>query len=180
MREVIDSVEQELPQGYESGLGMDGGATPRLGRHEPQDARHLAARDLHQIELLVEVALVVLNRLGVAEAVRPDQKRTIHCQRPLHPVGEELLAVRDVADEFERAPLSLYRAATKFVLGHARNGGSKVGSPALVRCDQVGSALRFVVSLGISNHVGSGHALPKDNHFIRRIPEQPGFAFVPR
>jgi hypothetical protein len=139
-RQVKRSYSLQSRQTFRSGFGVNGGAAPRLGRYEPQDVRHLTARERLQIELLVPIALVVLARPRVAEAVRTDQERSVDRQRPFHPVGEELLAVSDVADDFVCTPLSPYRAAAKFVVGHSQNGRTKLGTAPPVSRDQVGNA----------------------------------------
>ena len=60
----------------------------------------------HEVEFFVQVVLLVAQRLRVAEAIGTEQERAVHRHGALQAVGEELLAVGDVADHFERTPLA--------------------------------------------------------------------------
>jgi hypothetical protein len=44
--------------------------------------------------------------IRVTESISTEEQRTIHRHRALHAVGEELLAVGDLAYHFERTPLA--------------------------------------------------------------------------
>ena len=54
----------------------------------------------------LQVVFLVAQRLRVAEAIGTEQERPVQRHGALQAVGEELLAVGDVADHFERTPLA--------------------------------------------------------------------------
>jgi hypothetical protein len=69
MVQVIDSVEEQLPQRHEAGFAVDGGALPGVGGHHPQGAGHLSPSDGHEVEFLLQAVVLVAQRPWVAEAI---------------------------------------------------------------------------------------------------------------
>ena len=89
---------------------MDGGALPGVRGDQPERAGRLSPGNGHEVEFFVQVVILVVQRLRVTEAIDTEDKWAIHRYGALHAVGEELLAVGDVADHFERTPLAGDRA----------------------------------------------------------------------
>src|SRR5579883_878272 len=171
MSEVVDGVMKELSQRHQPRLGMDSRAVPRISRDKTKNASHLATGECHQFDFFGQVALVVMERLRIATALRSDQERALHCQCAFHSIGEKLFAVRDVADDFECAPSARNRRAAKFLGGHAHDGGSEVGNTSFVGRDQIGGTLRHILPLSVGDLIELGHALPRFGCFenLRRL-----------
>jgi hypothetical protein len=133
MPQVVDGVQQQLPQRHQAGFAVDGGALPGVGCDQPERAGHLSPGDGHEVEFFVQIMVLVAQRLRVAEAIGPEEQRTLHRHGALHPVGEELLAVGDVADHFERTPLAGDRAGAQLLAVMSATASSEFFDCLLVR-----------------------------------------------
>src|SRR5262245_21716142 len=91
MTQVVDGVQQQLPQRHQAGFAVNGGAPPGVGRNQPERAGRLSPGDGHEVEFFLQVVVLVAQRLRVAEAVGTEQKWSLHRHRAFHAVGEELL-----------------------------------------------------------------------------------------
>jgi hypothetical protein len=115
MTQVVDSVQQKLPQRHESSFAVDGGALPGVGCDQPECAGHLSPGDSHEVEFFVQIMLLVVQWLRVTEPIGTEEQRAIHSHGALDAVGEELLAVGDVADDFECTPFAGDGAGAKLI-----------------------------------------------------------------
>ncbi len=138
MVQVVDRVEQQLPQRYHSGFAVYGGLLPGSGLDEPQGVGHLVSGDCYKIEFLLQVVGLVAERLRIAETVGTEKQWPVHGHGAFHPVGKELLTVGDVADDFKRAPLAGDWMCPQFSVGHPGHGGSQFVATLLVLPNQVG------------------------------------------
>ena len=53
MTQVVDGVQQQLPQRHQAGFAVDGGALPGVGGDQPERAGHLSPGDGHEVEFFV-------------------------------------------------------------------------------------------------------------------------------
>ena len=106
MTQVVDGVQQQLPQRHQAGFAVDGGALPGVGGDQPSVRAICRRVTATRSSSSLQVVFLVAQRLRVAEAIGTEEQRAIHRHGAFHAVGEELLAVGDVADHFERTPLA--------------------------------------------------------------------------
>ena len=150
-----DGVQDQLPERHQARLAVDRRAGPRPVVEQPQDAGHLPAGEGDQLDLLLDIPVVVTERAGVAGALGTEQERPVRGDRPLHPVGEELLAVGQVADDLQGAPAALNGPGSELLGGQARHGVPELPRAGLVGGDQVVGRERPVVPLGGGDRVGA-------------------------
>jgi translation initiation factor 1 (eIF-1/SUI1) len=147
--QVVDGAQEQLPQRHQPGFAVDGGALTGVGSDDPERVARLSSGDGHQIEFFfAQVVVLVAQRLRVDGSVRTEQKRSIHRPGTLHAVVEELLAVGDKADRFERTPLAGDRTGAQLLAGHPGHGDPQFFDAFLVSRDQVCGGERIIVPLG--------------------------------
>ena len=133
-------LQDQLPQGEQARLAVNGRARPCLGRLSTQDADGVPPQCRKQSQLFAEVEALIIEPFDVEILVRTHQQRAVHRDGPHYPIGEKDLGVGDVADTFDGTPLTGDGTGQHVLRGHAHHGRSQVIDPLVVDGEQLGVA----------------------------------------
>ena len=151
-------------------LAVHAGARPgRLGLGAERPG-HLPPHRFQQGQLVLQVRLLVGERGREPALVVADQERPLLGDHPLHSVAPRLLAVNQVADDLERAPLARHRARSQLFGAEVRDGAAEPRQAGQIGVDQVARET-IAASRGSSNTgcVGSTDPIPPDTDRRRSV-----------